>query len=173
MQLAQVVQKSAAEEEERLRQELKQLQLATVAESGDNSNQQQQNSISAVNSALAKVLADMKSSSFVDEDTVKEAEAVMESLSAGLAKVSQLACQAAAEQQMGDVIMTSPPQGVTRSAASAVGSPERQPERIRQRLHKKVADEDAQALGFTEAPALAPKEGVRHSDGERQRGQRC
>ena len=102
IQKASVAHNEAEQEYQRLMNEMTALELQMP---GAQQQQQQEpkDSITTMNDVLGNVLDEMKASTHVNPEHVKEAEAVMINLVAGMGKVSELARIAAAQRMKCDV----------------------------------------------------------------------
>ena len=127
IKIAEVMRRNAADEGDKLKAELLQLQSSAAEKTGV-----PEDSIAQMNESLAKVLSEMKGSQFVESHAVAEAEKLMESLFVGLFRVAQLARDAPASQ-MNVEMSAGTPKGTARGVRDADWTPAQQRDRRRQR----------------------------------------
>ena len=133
IKIAEVVRRSAEDEENQLKAELLQLQSSAAEKSGGS-----EDSIAQMNASLARDLSEMKGSQFVEAHAVADAEKLMESLSVGLSRVAQLA-RHAVESQMKVEISMGTPKGTARGGRDADWTLAQQPDRRRPRITGKTS----------------------------------
>ena len=92
IKIAEVVRRSAEDEENKLKADLLQLQSSASEKTGGS-----EDSIAQMNASLVRVLSETNGR-FVESHAVAEAEKLLESLSVGLSRVAQLARHAAESQ---------------------------------------------------------------------------
>lgn len=158
--LSQVVRAEAQEEEERLCQELAEIQARVPHEAHVQSGSVPMSSIDVMNQALAKVLSEMKIGG-VAPLVVGEAELLMSKLSEGIERVAVLAKEAARSQcaMNPDFIAArpaaSPHSGGPMEGSPAPGtSPSDEPP-AKHRLLSKTAERDYVTRGF-QVPCVQP-----------------
>ena len=120
IKIAEVVRRNAADEENKLKAELLQLQSSAAEKTGGSEDW----------IAQVRVLSEMKGCQFVEAHAVAEAEKLMESLSVGLSRVAQLA-RHAAESQMKVEMSVGTRKGTARGGRDADWTPAQQLDRRR------------------------------------------